>query len=79
MLLLAGPDDTTVDSGNMLRLAAKLAAADVDVRSKLYPRLSHATLIGTFARPLGFLAPARKDVVGFINARGQYRLFNRSP
>ena len=71
MLLLAGRDDTTVDPGNTLRLAAKLAAADVDVKSKLYPGLGHAALIGAFARPLGFLAPARKDVVDFINARGR--------
>ncbi len=70
MLLLAGRDDTTVDPGNTLRLAAKLRAAGVGVQSELYPRIGHATLIGAFARPLGFLAPARKDTVDFVQAHG---------
>jgi acetyl esterase/lipase len=70
MLLLAGRDDTTVDPGNTLRLAAKLRAAGVSVQSELYPRIGHATIIGAFARPLGFLAPSRKDTVDFVQARG---------
>jgi acetyl esterase/lipase len=71
MLLLAGRDDTIVDPGNTLRLAAKLREAGVSVQSGLYPRIGHATLIGAFAWPLGFLAPARKDTVDFVQAHGR--------
>jgi acetyl esterase/lipase len=68
MLLLAGQDDRTVDPGNTLRLAAKLRAAGGNVQATLYPNLGHKTLIAAFARPLGFLAPARAAVVRFIAA-----------
>jgi acetyl esterase/lipase len=71
MLLLAGRDDTTVDPGNTLRLAAKLRGAGVSVQSGLYPRIGHAPLIGAFAWPLGFLAPARKDTIDFVQAHGR--------
>ena len=68
MLLLAGRDDTTVDPGNTLRLAAKLREAGVAAQSELYPGVGHVTIIGAVARPLGFLAPTRSDALRFINA-----------
>jgi len=68
MLLLAGHGDTIVDPGNTLRLAAKLRTAGVSVWDELYPGIGHATLIAAFARPLGFLAPARKATVQFVEA-----------
>jgi acetyl esterase/lipase len=68
MLLLAGRDDTTVDPGNTVRLAAKLRAAGVSVQDELYPGIGHKTLIAAFARPLGFLAPAREAAVRFVDA-----------
>jgi len=49
-----------------LALGAKLAEAGVPVTRKLYERVSHATLIGAFARPLRWLAPVLDDVVAFI-------------
>jgi acetyl esterase/lipase len=70
MLLLAGRDDTTVDPGNTVRLAARLRAAGVSVQDELYPGVGHKTLIAAFARPLGFLAPAREAAVRFVDAHG---------
>jgi acetyl esterase/lipase len=68
MLLVAGSDDDTVDPGNTERLAAKLRAAGDHVTEAIYPSVGHVTLIGAFARPLGFLAPVRRDVLNFIAA-----------
>jgi acetyl esterase/lipase len=68
MLLLAGRDDTTVDPGNTLRLAARLRAAGASVQDELYPGIGHKALIAAFARMLGFLAPAREAAVRFIAA-----------
>lgn len=73
MLLMAGRDDHTVDPGNTLRLAARLRAAGDSVEAKLFPNIGHKTLIGAFARPLGFLAPARADAVRFIKAHAGCR------
>jgi acetyl esterase/lipase len=70
MLLLAGRDDDTVDPGNTLRLAAKLRKAGDSVQDELYPGIGHKSLIAAFARPLGFLAPAREDAVRFIMDHG---------
>ena len=36
--------------------------------SRLYPRASHATLIGAFAAPLRWIAPVLDDVLAFIAA-----------
>ncbi len=66
MLLLAGRDDTTVDPGNTQRLAARLRAVGAPVQDDLYPRIGHKALIAAFARPLGFLAPAREAAVRFV-------------
>lgn len=68
MLLLAGRDDTTVDPGNTLRLAARLRAAGASAQDELYPGIGHKALIAAFARPFGFLAPARAAAVRFIAA-----------
>lgn len=66
MLLLAGRADDTVDPGNTLRLAARLRAAGDCVQDVLYPNIGHKSLIAAFARPLGFLAPAREAVIRFV-------------
>ncbi|MBV8536626.1 MAG: alpha/beta hydrolase [Alphaproteobacteria bacterium] len=68
MLLLTGSDDTTVDPGNTRRLAARLRAAGNSVTAAVYPQIGHEMLIGAIARPLTFLAPARRDVLDFIAA-----------
>ena len=70
MLLLAGRDDTTVDPGNTVRLAARLRAAGVSVQDELYPGVGHKTLIAAFARPLGFLAPSPEAAVRFVDLQG---------
>lgn len=66
MLLLAGRSDGTIDSGNTLRLAARLRAAGARVRAALYPAVSHIAIIDAFAAPLRFIAPVRSDVVRFV-------------
>jgi acetyl esterase/lipase len=66
MLLLAGKDDTVVDPGNTVRLAAKLRAAGVPATDTLYAGIGHAALIGTFAGALTFLAPAREAALTFV-------------
>jgi acetyl esterase/lipase len=71
MLLAAGSDDTIVDPGNATRLAARLRAAGDAVTETIYPRIGHEMLIGAFATPLAFAAPVRRDVLGFIAARGE--------
>jgi acetyl esterase/lipase len=66
MLLMAGAGDRTVDPGNSTRLASKLRAAGAPVDAHIYPRLSHALVIGAFAPPLRFLAPVFERTVDFI-------------
>ncbi len=66
MLLLAGKDDTVVDPRNTVRLAARLRAAGVAATDTLYDGLGHEALIGAFAGPLTFLAPAREATLAFI-------------
>ena len=49
-------------------LAAGLQAAGSAVTLRMYPRPSHATLIGAFGAPLRWVAPVLDDVIGFIDA-----------
>ena len=68
-LLLAAQDDGLVNpQRNSVGLARALQAAGVPVQLKLYPRVSHATLVAALAWPLRWLAPVLDDVVGFITA-----------
>lgn len=66
MLLIAGSDDTTVDPANTVRLAARLRQAGAEVEERVYRGVGHKAVIGAFARPLGFLAPVRSDLMSFI-------------
>jgi acetyl esterase/lipase len=68
-LLLAGAGDDVVDPDNATRLAVRLRAAGDDATVVTYPRIGHLTIIGSFASPLRFLAPALHDVDGFIASR----------
>ncbi len=70
MLLLTGRNDNAVHPGNTLRLAARLRAAGVSVQVGLYFAIGHKALIAAFARPLGFLAPAREAAVRFVMDHG---------
>ena len=49
-------------------MAAKLKAAGVPVELHMYDGVSHALLIGSFARPLRGLSTALADVVDWIDA-----------
>lgn len=61
-------EDRLVDpQRNSGALAAKLQSVGVPVTLKRYDRVSHVTLIGSFGRPLRWLAPVLDDVAGFIN------------
>jgi acetyl esterase/lipase len=62
----AKKDDLVYPDRNTLALAAKLQAADVPVRVRLYNRVNHMTVIGVFAQPLRWLAPVLKDVAAFV-------------
>jgi len=65
--IAAAASDTVVDpQRNTRQLAQKLTEAGVAVRLRLYPHLSHATLVGALSRPLRWLAPVLDDVTDFI-------------
>ena len=65
----APANDRLVDpQRNSVGLADKLKSLQVPVTLRLYPRTSHVTLAGAFARPLRWLAPVLDDVVDFIEA-----------
>ncbi|HWI10809.1 MAG TPA: alpha/beta hydrolase [Burkholderiaceae bacterium] len=62
-------DDAVVNPNRSTRaLAARQLASGSAVTSRLYPRASHATLIGAFAAPLRWIAPVLDDVLAFIAA-----------
>lgn len=62
------PEDDLIDpERNAKQMARKLRQAGIPVTLQIYPRTNHATLIGTFAFPLRFLAPVLDDVVQFVN------------
>ncbi|QHI98933.1 alpha/beta hydrolase fold domain-containing protein [Xylophilus rhododendri] len=67
VLLLVARDDKTVDpERNTARLAEALRADGVEVVSRSYPRVSHATLVGSLGTPLRWLAPVRRDILRFL-------------
>jgi acetyl esterase/lipase len=71
LLLLTDGSDKVVDPGNTQRLAAKVQAAEGEARAVVYPGLSHALVLGALAKPFGFLAPVRRDVLAFIVSRSK--------
>lgn len=66
LLLVAEKDDTVDPNRNSVRMAEKLRAAGVEVSFRAYPRVSHATLVGSMGTPLRWLAPVRRDVLRFL-------------
>ena len=68
MLLLAGDADGTVDPGNTVRLAARIAETGGPVTSNLYPGLGHIGIITAFAPLFAGRAPVLEDVWAFIGA-----------
>jgi acetyl esterase/lipase len=65
-LLLTGAKDGIVDPDNSVRLAARLHAAGDSATVLTYSWVGHLSIIGAFAAPLRFLAPALHDVDAFI-------------
>jgi len=66
-LLLAAEKDQTVNpERNSAAMAARLQQVGVDVSFRRYPRVSHATLVGSLGTPLRWLAPVRRDVLRFL-------------
>lgn len=67
VFLGAAAEDSVVDPRrSTARLAQELSAAGVPVTLHIYPRVTHATLIGSIARPLRALAPVLTDITSFI-------------
>lgn len=62
----AATDEVVNPERNTKQLADKLRAAGVPVTLRVYPRASHYTLIGAFARPLRTMEPVLADVVKFV-------------
>lgn len=67
-LLMVARDDETVDPvRNTARLASKLRAAGVEVRTESFADLGHVTLIGAVARPLAWIGgPVLPPILDFI-------------
>lgn len=66
-LLLAAVNDTLVNpQRNTVSLGERLKALGVPTEVKLYPRVSHVTLLAAMAQPLRWLAPVRADVLAFL-------------
>ena len=65
-LLLTGAKDGIVDPDNSARLAARLHAAGDSATVRVYSWVGHLSIIGAFAPPLRFLAPALRDVDAFM-------------
>ncbi|QFR34859.1 alpha/beta hydrolase [Ancylobacter sp. TS-1] len=65
--LATGARDTAVDPGNTGRMAARIRAQGGEVTTRIYERADHRTVLGAFARPLRFIAPALDDVAAFVH------------
>ena len=66
-LLLASIKDNLVDpQRSTVGLGEALKAAGVPTEVKLYPRVSHVTLLAALAQPLRWLAPVRRDILAFL-------------
>jgi len=65
-LLIAAKRDTLVDPGNSERFAAKIREMSGAVEERVYARVNHYSLIGSFAAGLRMLAPVLLDVTDFV-------------
>jgi acetyl esterase/lipase len=64
-LLLTGGDDTVVDPGNTLRLAAKLKRNGNDTTEVTYRRFGHMTILAAFAPLAGTFFRPMRDLDAF--------------
>jgi len=67
VFLAAARDDDLVDpTRNARQLAERLERHSVPVTLRVYDRVGHASLVGTLAWPLRWMAPLRADLVKFV-------------
>ena len=66
LLLAAIKDDLVNPQRSTVGLGERLNAAGVPTEVKLYPRVSHVTLLAAIAQPLRWLAPVREDILEFL-------------
>lgn len=69
VLLVHGTADERVWPRNSRRLAAALERRGADVTLITYDGVGHVRLAASLAPALGFLTPARRDVLDWLNAR----------
>lgn len=67
-LLVYGSDDTTVDPGNSLRLAAALKSVGRPASLRAYPGVGHSRVVLGFSAPLARAVPVTDDVMRFIES-----------
>ena len=67
-LLVYGSDDTTVDPGNSLRLAAALKSVGRPASLRAYPGVGHSRVVLGFSAPLARAVPVTDDVMRFIDS-----------
>ena len=67
-LLIYGSDDTRVDPGNSLRLAAALKSVDRPADVRVYPGVGHSRVVAGFSATLARGVPVTDDVMRFIDS-----------
>lgn len=65
-LLITPKRDALVDPANSTHLAAKIREQGGAVEERVYARVNHYSLIGSFAPGLRMLAPTLRDVTDFV-------------
>jgi len=73
LLLAATQDRFVFPDRNTKVLAARLRAAGDEVTVKLYPNVTHITLIGAMVKPLRRLSPVLDDFSSFVLSHGARR------
>ena len=68
MLLLQGEDDNVVPPHNAQAMAERAQAMDGTARLKLYPGVSHSSILLAFARGHAGHSLALRDALDFIAA-----------
>ena len=68
MLLAAGLKDKTVDPANATRLGDRIRSHGGEAEVRLYPGVTHTSIIGAIASPLRFVAPTLSDSIDFMRA-----------
>lgn len=71
-LLLAARDDKVVNpQRSTVGLASRLQAAGATAQVELFDKVNHATVLGSLARPLNWLAPVLARVQAFVGLPGR--------